>query len=88
MSKWNKLLFFITSIIYIIISPIIVQADNIPVLGLNANNAIITDQNGKVINPGQQLSQWNSYQVEYNWSIPNNVKVEAGDTANFQFLIM
>ena len=60
-----------------------VSAATILVNGLNGNQATITDSNGKTISNTQGLSEYDYYQVKYNWSIPDSETVKSGDTAQF-----
>lgn len=60
-----------------------VSAATILVNGLNGNQATITDSNGKTISNTQGLSEYDYYQVKYNWSIPDSETVKSGDTVQF-----
>ena len=60
-----------------------VSAATIQVNGLNGDQAIITDSNGKTVSDTQRLNEYNYYQVKYNWSIPDSVIIKSGDTAQF-----
>lgn len=59
------------------------EAASIPISGNKASDAIITDQNGKTYTDTDDLNQGEQYNVTYHWSLPNNVQVQAGDTATF-----
>ena len=60
-----------------------VTAAKINVEGLSGAQATVSDSNGQVISGNQGLSEYNYYQVKYNWSIPDSVQVKPGDTAQF-----
>lgn len=60
-----------------------VTAATISVDGLSGAQATISDSNGQVVSGNQGLSEYNYYQVKYNWSIPDSVQVKPGDTAQF-----
>ncbi|MFH5811156.1 SpaA isopeptide-forming pilin-related protein [Companilactobacillus sp. FL22-1] len=52
--------------------------------GLTGSDAKITDMNGVLIQPSDNLYSWLNFNVSYNWSIPDNVKIESGDTIPFE----
>lgn len=60
-----------------------VSAATIQANGLNGDQAITTDSNGKTVSDTQRLNEYNYYQVKYNWSIPDSVIIKSGDTAQF-----
>lgn len=60
-----------------------VSAATIQVNGLNGDQAIITDSSGKTVSDTQGLNEYNYYQVNINWSIPDSVIIKSGDTAQF-----
>ena len=53
-----------------------VTAAKINVEGLSGAQATVSDSNGQVISGNQGLSEYNYYQVKYNWSIPDSVQVK------------
>ncbi|WP_338232154.1 SpaA isopeptide-forming pilin-related protein [Companilactobacillus muriivasis] len=52
--------------------------------GLTGNDATITDMNGNVIKPSDNLYAWLNFDIKYNWSIPDGVPIDAGDTVTFE----
>ncbi|GEO79774.1 SpaA isopeptide-forming pilin-related protein [Companilactobacillus mindensis] len=54
------------------------------VSGLTANDAVVTDMSGNPIQPSDNLYTWLNFNVNYNWSIPDDVKINAGDTVPFE----
>ena len=60
-----------------------VTAATISVDGLSGAQATISDSNGQVVSGNQGLSEYNYYQVKYNWSIPDSVQVKPSGTAQF-----
>ncbi|KRL31756.1 outer membrane protein [Companilactobacillus paralimentarius DSM 13238 = JCM 10415] len=52
--------------------------------GLNGEDAKVTDMNGNLIGPNDDLYTWLNFNVHYDWSIPDDVKINAGDTADFE----
>lgn len=54
------------------------------VVGLNGTDAKVTDMNGKPIEPTDNLYTWDNFNVNYDWSIPDGVQINAGDTAPFE----
>ena len=63
--------------------PLTVSANNINITGNQASDAIVKDKNGQVISPGTALNKYVGYNVSYNWTIPNGIKVMSGDTSSF-----
>lgn len=59
------------------------KAATITINGLDANDAKITDIAGNDLEPGAELDKYTSYKVNYDWSIPDGVKINNGDTATF-----
>ena len=58
-----------------------VQAATISTTGLTGNDATVTDRYGNVITDPSDLSKWQNYEINYNWTIPNGQKIQVGDTA-------
>ncbi|WP_300559703.1 SpaA isopeptide-forming pilin-related protein [Companilactobacillus sp.] len=56
------------------------QAAVIPVTGSDAASALINQGN---FNSSTQIEDWETVHVGYNWSIPDGVQINAGDTATF-----
>ena len=85
-NKWRWLLLAITGIFFLMFGPPLVSQarDVIEATGNDANSAIIKDSNGTIISHDAQLPADQDYTVNYNWRIPNNVKITAGDTMTFQ----
>ena len=85
-NKWRWLLLAITGIFFLMFGPPLVSQarDVIEASGNDANSAIIKDSNGTIISHDAQLPADQDYTVNYNWRIPNNVKITAGDTMTFQ----
>ena len=54
------------------------------VSGLTASDAKVTDLNGNPVTPSDNLYTWLNFNVNYNWSIPDDVKINAGDTVPFE----
>ncbi|KRK50777.1 outer membrane protein [Companilactobacillus kimchii DSM 13961 = JCM 10707] len=52
--------------------------------GLNGEDAKVTDMNGNPIGPNDDLYTWLNFNVHYDWSIPDGVKINAGDTSDFE----
>ena len=59
------------------------QADNISLNGSSADSAIVTNKKGENVT-GQQLNRWESFSVNYHWSVPEGTTIKAGDTAQFE----
>ncbi|AKP67808.1 SpaA isopeptide-forming pilin-related protein [Companilactobacillus ginsenosidimutans] len=57
-----------------------VPVKEIPMKGNTAADASI---NSGAISPGDTTYVWSDYNVGYNWSIPDYVEINAGDTATF-----
>lgn len=53
------------------------------VTGNTASSATITDSNGNVVSHSAKLNKYKSYNVTWNWSIPNGEQIKAGDTITF-----
>jgi uncharacterized surface anchored protein len=53
------------------------------ITGLGAEDATLTDVNGNPVTPSDDLYTWLNYKVNYNWSIPDGVQINAGDTTQF-----
>ena len=58
------------------------RAAEVNITGAGANNAVITDMNGKNVT-GETLNKYTFYEASYKWSLPENTIVKAGDTATF-----
>jgi len=58
------------------------NAATIPTTGLNGSNATVKDRYGKVVTDTTTMSKWENYDISYNWSIPDNQVIKAGDTAS------
>ncbi|WP_334341307.1 SpaA isopeptide-forming pilin-related protein [Companilactobacillus sp. HBUAS56275] len=52
--------------------------------GLNGEDAVVTDINGNPVGPNDNLYTWLNFNVNYNWSIPDGVQINAGDTSDFE----
>lgn len=59
-----------------------VQAAQLSANGAGADDAVVTDANGKNVT-GQELNKYTYYNVAYKWSLPENTTVKAGDTVTF-----
>lgn len=57
---------------------------SIAVTGLGADDATITDINGKDVTHTPNLSKYNTYTLNYHWQIPDKVTVKSGDTATIK----
>ena len=53
------------------------------ITGLGAEDATLTDVNGNPVTASDNLYTWLNYKVNYNWSIPDGVQINAGDTTQF-----
>ncbi|WP_278552366.1 MSCRAMM family protein [Companilactobacillus farciminis] len=53
------------------------------ITGLGAEDATLTDINGNPVTPSDNLYTWLNYKVNYNWSIPDGVQINTGDTTQF-----
>ena len=50
--------------------------------GLSGSDATVTNSQGQVVDPATLPADgWTGYNVNYNWSIPDNTNVANGDTA-------
>jgi len=56
---------------------------DIPIIGLNGSDASVTDMNGTPVKPTDDLFTWLNFNVNYNWSIADNVQINDGDTSSF-----
>lgn len=63
--------------------PTTVTPRALTITGLGAEDATLTDTNGNPITAGDPLYTWLNFKVSYNWSIPDGVKINAGDTTQF-----
>lgn len=54
------------------------------VSGLTGADATVTDMKGNPINPSDNLYAWLDFKINYNWSIPDGVQINAGDTVPFE----
>lgn len=52
--------------------------------GLSGNEATITDMAGNPIKPNDHLYAWTNFKIKYDWSIPDGVPIDAGDTVTFE----
>ncbi|MQS53513.1 LPXTG cell wall anchor domain-containing protein [Lactobacillus salsicarnum] len=59
-----------------------IPSKEIPMKGNTAADANVT-LGGTAINPGDTTQSWTDYSVGFNWSIPDYVQINAGDTATF-----
>ncbi|PIO84171.1 hypothetical protein BSQ39_11665 [Loigolactobacillus backii] len=59
------------------------KAATVAMTGLGAKDATITDASGNDVTNDPNLDMYGNYKVNYNWSIADNVKINAGDTATF-----
>lgn len=56
----------------------------IAITGLGAADGKLTDTTtGAPVDPSGDLEAWYNYNVDYNWSIPDGIQIEDGDTATF-----
>ncbi|MFH5811304.1 Ig-like domain-containing protein [Companilactobacillus sp. FL22-1] len=53
------------------------------VVGLDSNSAVISDSDGQTYEHNAELPESSKYTLNYQWSIPNGVKVSEGDTLTF-----
>ncbi|WP_025023578.1 SpaA isopeptide-forming pilin-related protein [Companilactobacillus nodensis] len=60
------------------------QPRSIEVNGLGPNDAIIKDPDGNSVPSNDPYYYWSHYNATYNWSIPDGVPIQAGDTAEFE----
>lgn len=66
-------------------APLVSQARNvIEATGNDVNSAVIKDSKGKVMAHDAQLPEDQAYTINYNWRIPDNLKIKAGDTMAFK----
>ncbi len=80
MKKISKLFLGFAALVFLIFqSQGVISAKQITVNGLNASDAKIYDGNGQEVEPGSVTGT--QYDIKYNWSIPDNENVSAGDTA-------
>ena len=80
MKKISKLFLGFAALVFLIFqSQEVISAKQITVNGLNASDAKIYDGNGQEVEPGSVAGT--QYDIKYNWSIPDNENVSAGDTA-------
>ncbi|HIX01144.1 MAG TPA: hypothetical protein H9861_00080 [Candidatus Ligilactobacillus excrementigallinarum] len=80
MKKISKLFLGFAALVFLIFqSQGVISAKQITVNGLNASDAKIYDGNGQEVEPGSVAGT--QYDIKYNWSIPDNENVSAGDTA-------
>ncbi len=54
------------------------------ITGLTSEDATVTDMNGNPISPTDNLYSWLNFNVNYNWSIPDNIQINDGDTTDFE----
>ncbi|WP_167849712.1 SpaA isopeptide-forming pilin-related protein [Companilactobacillus suantsaicola] len=54
------------------------------ITGLSSEDATVTDMNGNPISPTDNLYSWLNFNVNYNWSIPDNIQINDGDTNDFE----
>lgn len=57
------------------------KAATVPVSGLTANQAQITDESNNPVTDSTSMYNWETYQLTYNWTVASNQAVSAGDTA-------
>lgn len=57
------------------------KAATVPVAGLTADQAQITDQSNNPVTDSTSMYNWETYQLTYNWSVASNQAISAGDTA-------
>lgn len=80
MKRISKLFLGFAALVFLIFqSQGVISAKQITVNGLNASDAKIYDGNGQEVEPGSVAGT--QYNIKYNWSIPDNENVSAGDTA-------
>ena len=82
-SKRNWLIGLISAVVIALIAVgVAVHASNINVKGLDGSDATVTNGQGQEVDPSQLPNDgWISYNVNYNWSIPDSTNISAGDTA-------
>ncbi|WP_290033323.1 Ig-like domain-containing protein [Ligilactobacillus cholophilus] len=61
-----------------------VRAAEIIATGTNGSEAIVTTGSGRVITDTSKLSKYRSYNIDWNFNIPDNVSIQQGDTLKFQ----
>ena len=80
MKKLSKLLLSIATVVCFVLGmQQTINAKQIDVSGLNANDAVVTNSDSQVVDP--DTAPGTQFNVKYEWSIPDNVNVSAGDTA-------
>lgn len=86
MKKYNIILTTLMVTLGIIFSSsyLTIKATEITATGTSGSSAIVTDSSGKVITDTTDLSKYHSYNVDWNFSIANDVSIKAGDTLNFE----
>ena len=86
MKKYNIILTTLMVTLGIIFSSsyLTIKATEITATGTSGSSAIVTDSSGKVITDTADLSKYHSYNVDWNFSIANDVSIKAGDTLNFE----
>ncbi|ETY72614.1 hypothetical protein LFAB_16950 [Lactiplantibacillus fabifermentans T30PCM01] len=82
---WQYLLLAVTGLIIMIMSPPITgQAKEITsATGLDVNSCVIKDARGRVVSHTATLPANADYTINYNWQIPNSVRLQNGDTMSF-----
>ncbi|WP_166667230.1 SpaA isopeptide-forming pilin-related protein [Companilactobacillus nuruki] len=61
-----------------------VAKKEIPITGLTSSEATVTNMSGQVVKPSDELFSWDNFHVDYNWSLPDGIQIENGDTTTFE----
>jgi len=79
---WHFLLLAVAGLALMVFSPpLLSQAKEITnATGLDADSAVITDNNGNVLSHTEKLYADEKYRVDYNWTLPDSTRIQAGDT--------
>ncbi|VDG25799.1 MSCRAMM family protein [Lactiplantibacillus mudanjiangensis] len=77
----STLLIIVATLLAIITLSHTATAATLPVSGLQGDDAIVTDQNGKVVTDTTTLAKDTPYEIRYNWQIASDITVKPGDTA-------
>lgn len=84
-SKKRNILIGILSVIVmalIAVGAAIHASEVTTIKGLDGSDATVTNSQGQQVDPSQiPNDSWISYNVDYNWSIPDDTNISAGDTA-------
>lgn len=77
----RSVLLSLLAAVLVLTGTIVVRAATISLSGVTASDATVTDRNGQTVTSTDGFSKWEDYNVNYNWSVADDVKIQAGDTA-------